>query len=94
MLVRCNSCRGEISREAKTCPHCGQPDPYTLTDARLDSAIHQHVQRQMDIEGYVVFGAMALGVLFGWLKWGGWLGAVIGFLAGGIVAGLLSKWLR
>lgn len=24
----CKSCRGKVSDEARTCPHCGQPDPY------------------------------------------------------------------
>lgn len=28
VLGMCRCCRGKVSSEAPTCPHCGQPDPY------------------------------------------------------------------
>ena len=24
----CKACKGRVSQEAKSCPHCGQPEPY------------------------------------------------------------------
>jgi hypothetical protein len=27
VLTKCTTCKGKVSREAKTCPHCGQPNP-------------------------------------------------------------------
>ena len=24
----CKACKGKVSQEAKSCPHCGQPEPY------------------------------------------------------------------
>ena len=24
----CKTCKGTVSQEAKSCPHCGQPDPF------------------------------------------------------------------
>lgn len=27
LLTKCKTCQGKISKEAKVCPHCGQPDP-------------------------------------------------------------------
>ena len=24
----CKACKGKVSQEAKTCPQCGQPEPY------------------------------------------------------------------
>lgn len=90
MLVRCNSCSREISHNAQTCPHCGQPDPYTEADARLDAAIHKHVEKQMSRESYVVIGCIGVGVLWGWAQGGG-LGAFLGFMVGGIVATVINK---
>lgn len=26
-ITQCKACKGKVSIEAKTCPHCGQPDP-------------------------------------------------------------------
>lgn len=26
-LTRCRCCGGDVSNQAKVCPHCGQPDP-------------------------------------------------------------------
>lgn len=90
MMVHCNSCSGEISSQAKTCPHCGQPDPYTQVDARLDAAIHKHVERTMSRESNIVIGAMCIGVVWGWVQ-GGVLGAFLGFVAGTIVAQVINK---
>jgi len=28
-LGMCRCCSGKVSNEAKSCPHCGQPDPYS-----------------------------------------------------------------
>lgn len=30
MLVKCKSCGKEVSANAKTCPHCGEPNPHEL----------------------------------------------------------------
>ena len=30
-LVQCKDCGKEVSRSAKTCPHCGAKDPYENT---------------------------------------------------------------
>ena len=27
LLTQCKACKGKVSTDAKTCPHCGQPDP-------------------------------------------------------------------
>ena len=48
MPGNCRSCNAPVSREAKTCPHCGQPDPFAewvaeaqreLAQGRLSEAI-------------------------------------------------------
>jgi len=89
-MVRCNSCSREISAQANPCPHCGQPDPYTDTDARLDTAIRQKVDRDMSRETKILIGAMAIGVAWGWSQGGG-LGAFLGFIGGTIVAQVVNK---
>lgn len=90
MLVHCNACGKEISDAAQTCPHCGQPDPYTQEDAQFDAAIHERVEKQMSREAKILIGCMVVGVLWGWAQWGG-LGAFLGFLAGGLAAQLINK---
>jgi hypothetical protein len=32
LLGYCRCCSGKVSREAVTCPHCGQPSPYQFGD--------------------------------------------------------------
>lgn len=98
MMVHCNSCSREISRQAKICPHCGQPDPYTDVDARLDIAIHQKVERDMARGATILLRAVAMGVIIGggvgWAKGGGLgmlVGAFIGFIAGVVVAQVIEK---
>ena len=36
MTVPCWVCGGTISRQAKVCPHCGQPDPAAESIKRFD----------------------------------------------------------
>lgn len=93
-MVRCNSCSRDISAKANPCPHCGQPDPYTETDARLDTAIRKKVDREMGRETKFMLGGIVLGVLYGWSQGGGneaVLGAVVGgFL--GVGAAKVANW--
>ncbi len=35
-LGSCKTCRGKVSSEAPTCPHCGQPNPYDKDKDDLD----------------------------------------------------------
>ncbi len=90
MLVKCHSCGKEISSEAKTCPHCGEPDPYTDVDARLDSAIHKKVEKQMSRETIITIVVIAIGVLWGWVQGGG-LWAFLGFIIGAIFSQVIIK---
>lgn len=32
-MIKCPCCQKEISEEAKTCPHCGQPTAYQKAQA-------------------------------------------------------------
>ena len=89
-MVHCNSCSREISCEAKICPHCGQPDPYTDVDARLDVAIYKKVEREESREAKILIGTMAIGVLWGLVQ-GGLFGAFLGFIAGLFVAIAINK---
>lgn len=34
-LGECRSCGNGCSKDAKICPHCGQPDPVLMSDAQL-----------------------------------------------------------
>lgn len=90
MIVYCNACSRDISSEATTCPHCGQPDPYTLADAHLAVAIQQSAERQSDRETYILIGSMCVGVLWGWAQAGG-LGAFLGFAAGSLVGAVIIR---
>ena len=38
-LVKCQSCGQAISRAAKSCPHCGRPDPSTSDAAKIAGGI-------------------------------------------------------
>lgn len=89
-MVQCNSCRREISAKANPCPHCGQPDPYTDADARLDSAIRKKVHRDMGRETKFMLGGIVLFVLLGWSNSDG-LGLVVLAFAGGFVGVGVAK---
>ena len=32
LLGFCKTCHGMVSQEAKSCSHCGQPEPYSFPD--------------------------------------------------------------
>lgn len=59
-LEQCKTCEGDVSSEALTCPHCGQPGPFDcsiqgVTDAALKmlakefhpSNIEEYVQEKL-----------------------------------------------
>ena len=96
MMVHCNTCSRQISSEAKVCPHCGQPDPYTAADARLEVAISKRVEKVMDRETWVLLSSDIAFTLFGFVLGGGFhvlgfVGAFLGFIAGTIVAQAINK---
>jgi hypothetical protein len=96
MMVHCNSCSRDISREAKTCPHCGQPDPYTDVDARLDVAIYKKVEREENRETWIILSSDIICTLWGFvlgggISVGGFVGAFLGFIAGTFIAIAINK---
>lgn len=30
MLVKCRTCKKDVAKDAKVCPHCGQHDPHQM----------------------------------------------------------------
>ena len=90
MMVRCHTCSEEISSDTESCPHCGEPEPYTAVDARLDAAIHRRAERTLNHETFILLGAIGIGIVWGWAK-GGAIGAFLGFVAGAIVGQVANK---
>jgi Zn finger protein HypA/HybF involved in hydrogenase expression len=95
MMVHCNSCSREISREAKICPHCGQPDPYTDVDARLDVSIYKKIEREGNREMWICLSSCIICTLWGFVLGGGgawgFIGAVIGFTASAFLSIAIIK---
>ena len=64
MIVSCWVCGGTLSRQAKECPHCGEPEPAEESirkfeerhQQQLDAAIarSKHGREEMKIYGWVI----------------------------------------